>query len=76
MNNRPGKPEDKNPEIASAERQVKAQGTLCLFRSATAQGTDMVERNLSTRPPISLVNSHPLRIGPERSRARSGEADP
>ena len=51
MNNRPGKPEEKNPEIASAEGQVKAQGTLRLLCSATAQGTDMVERKLSTRPP-------------------------
>ena len=41
----------------------------------------MAERNLSARqarpkPPFSLVNSVPLRIGPERSRARNGEADP
>ena len=28
------------------------------------------------KPPFSLVNSIPLRMGPERSRARSGEADP
>ena len=27
-------------------------------------------------PPFPLVSSVPLRIGPERSRARSGEADP
>ena len=27
-------------------------------------------------PPLSLLNSHPLRIGPEPSRARSGGADP
>ena len=27
-------------------------------------------------PPLSLVNSHPLQIDPQRSRARSGEADP
>ena len=34
--------------------------------------------NPTTRPihPLSLVNSHPLQIDPQRSRARSGEADP
>ena len=40
----------------------------------------MAERFLSARqawpnPPFPLVNSHPLRIGPERFRARSGRAD-
>ena len=29
-----------------------------------------------TQPPFPLVNSVPLRIGPEQSRARSGEANP
>ena len=28
------------------------------------------------KPPFSLVNSYLLRIGPERSRTRSGEANP
>ena len=30
----------------------------------------------TARTPFPLVNSAPLRIGPDRSRARSGKADP
>ena len=32
--------------------------------------------SLPAVPPFSLVNSASLQIGPERSRARSGEANP
>ena len=52
MNNRSGKPEDKNPEIASAEGRVKAQGTLCLFRSATAKALIWSKGTFRPGPPF------------------------
>ena len=65
---------------ASGQREDRPG--LAAFLKAARQGDvdRRLERSLSARqaqpnPPFSLVNN-PLRIGPERSRARSGRADP
>ena len=80
------KPKVKTPDSL---RAGAGQAATRLLRSATALQVTPPQRCGSRRwygrkvpfgpkpqPPLSLVNSVPLRIGPDRSRARNGEADP
>ena len=69
---------DRFVEVQASSRKGPGPRRTDELLDSLIAGDHLIVSELSRlgRTPFPLVNSAPLRIGPERSRARSGGADP